>query len=640
MDGEKNVKRRDWVKNAAIVFLAVMLILTFFSNTIMNYSLPEIAAQYPKSQTVSEQIRGSGMVEAGESYEVSVDESRTIASVLVKEGDWVEKGQRLLLLEDIESAELAAAKETLDALKLAYQKSLLATGVDYTLDELDIKNKEEDLERAREDLANISLYQAAYVRACENTAAKKEAVRILQNEYDDVTDSIAALAADDFFLLGAEYKVSLEDAAQKLKTAEANKKKADDAVADIEKQLASNPSGGNITDLRRQVERQEAKIESLYAEYQAALAAGNLSDAAEIKKSITDAERELEYMREDYNTALSQASIHSGYELRLKTALRTQTTANTRYAAAKDTLDKAKNDAREKLVFSQKAIGDKLDGAKASLAEAEAEEAEAKAKASLTVEEAARNIREQERALENKKASLAQTQLKDAETAGIASLDLKAKQEEIKKQEELVARLTEKTVGATVTAGAAGMVRRVNCAAGSKTNPGSSLVTIEVTELGYTLSLSVSNAQAQKVRVGEQAEILYYWYGSASAVLSSVKPDEADPSRRKLLVFTIEGDVTPGQELQLQIGARGRQFETVVPNSAIREDNNGKFILKVTSKSSPLGTRYMAERVDVTVEVTDGTNSAVTGALMNSDFIIMTASKPVNPGDYVRLSSN
>ena len=35
--------RREWVKNIIIVFLLVMLLLTFFSNTIMNYSLPEVS---------------------------------------------------------------------------------------------------------------------------------------------------------------------------------------------------------------------------------------------------------------------------------------------------------------------------------------------------------------------------------------------------------------------------------------------------------------------------------------------------------------------------------------------------------------------------------------------------------------------
>ena len=37
---ETNVKKREWVKTVAIIFLAVMLVLTFFSNTIMNHSLP------------------------------------------------------------------------------------------------------------------------------------------------------------------------------------------------------------------------------------------------------------------------------------------------------------------------------------------------------------------------------------------------------------------------------------------------------------------------------------------------------------------------------------------------------------------------------------------------------------------------
>ncbi len=41
MAEEKKFKR-GWVKNVAIIFLAVLLVLTFFSNTIMNRSLPEV----------------------------------------------------------------------------------------------------------------------------------------------------------------------------------------------------------------------------------------------------------------------------------------------------------------------------------------------------------------------------------------------------------------------------------------------------------------------------------------------------------------------------------------------------------------------------------------------------------------------
>ena len=71
----ENNNKREWVKNAAIIFLTIMLILTFFSNTIMNYSLPEVSAQYVGSGTLSEQIRGTATVEAAQSYEVKISDS-------------------------------------------------------------------------------------------------------------------------------------------------------------------------------------------------------------------------------------------------------------------------------------------------------------------------------------------------------------------------------------------------------------------------------------------------------------------------------------------------------------------------------------------------------------------------------------
>ncbi|MDR0948299.1 MAG: efflux RND transporter periplasmic adaptor subunit, partial [Lachnospiraceae bacterium] len=59
---ENRKKRRDWVKNAAIIFLAVMLVLTFFSNTILNYSLPEVAVQYVQPGNITAKVRGTGTI--------------------------------------------------------------------------------------------------------------------------------------------------------------------------------------------------------------------------------------------------------------------------------------------------------------------------------------------------------------------------------------------------------------------------------------------------------------------------------------------------------------------------------------------------------------------------------------------------
>ena len=55
---------RGWVKNAAIIFLAVLLVLTFFSNTIMNRTLPEVATQSVTSGSITARVRGTGTVVA------------------------------------------------------------------------------------------------------------------------------------------------------------------------------------------------------------------------------------------------------------------------------------------------------------------------------------------------------------------------------------------------------------------------------------------------------------------------------------------------------------------------------------------------------------------------------------------------
>ena len=80
---EQKVKKRTWVKDVAIIFLAVMLVLTFFSNTILNRSLPEAANALVQPGTIDSKVRISGTVEARENYDVTISQSRKVASVAV-----------------------------------------------------------------------------------------------------------------------------------------------------------------------------------------------------------------------------------------------------------------------------------------------------------------------------------------------------------------------------------------------------------------------------------------------------------------------------------------------------------------------------------------------------------------------------
>ena len=65
---ENNNKRKETIKTVAIIFLAVLLVLTFFSNTIMNYSLVQVSTQMVESGTLTSRVRGSGVVTSEDVY--------------------------------------------------------------------------------------------------------------------------------------------------------------------------------------------------------------------------------------------------------------------------------------------------------------------------------------------------------------------------------------------------------------------------------------------------------------------------------------------------------------------------------------------------------------------------------------------
>ena len=125
-----------------------------------------------------------------------------------------------------------------------------------------------------------------------------------------------------------------------------------------------------------------------------------------------------------------------------------------------------------------------------------------------------------------------------------------------------------------------------------------------------------------------------------TVTLASIKPDKNEPGQKKLLTFDVTGSVTAGQTLNLSVGQKSANYDCLVPNSAVREDNNGKFILIVETKPSPLGNRYYASRVDVEVIASDDKLSAVNGALEGYEFVITTSTAPVEAGQLVRLAEN
>ena len=564
-------KRREWVKNAAIIFLSVMLVLTFFSNTFMNYSLPEVAAPYVQSGTITAKIRGTGTVESGDPYNVKISETRTISSVLVKTGDKVEKGDPLFLLEDKESKELTDAQAALDKAMLDFELALLSG---------DISNSTfQNVQNG--NVASINTYQSRIV------AAEAEIDR-WQKQVDEATNAI-----------------------NQLKTAQVNV------------DAGGTPDTGS----------EQNKVN-------AAQAALNSDEVKIAKDKISEwqaAQATCQATIDKYNENIASSVSGNGfvnqvtedeYQLALKNREQYQSLINERQAFINNNPDKVKayDEKVKALADANKALADKQNSKENSTN-------------SLTVQTQNWQTELDKRNIQLKAAQDTKEQLlKDIST----ELNLDYQLDSLQKQRDDIAKLQENAVGASIDAPISGTITSVTVKAGDEAQPDTALVTMQPEGKGFTMSFSVTNDQAKRLSVGDKADLVNSWrYSDMDITLASIKPDTTDPGQKKLLTFDITGDeVTPGQSLNVSVGQKSANYDLIVPNSAIREDSNGKFILIVESKSSPLGNRYVATRVDVEVLASDDTQSAVSGALYGYEFVITTSTQPVEAGKLVRLANN
>ena len=680
MDEKTASKRRDWVKNAAIIFLAVMLVLTFFSNTIMNYSLPEVATQYVQRGTITAKVRGTGTVEATDPYNVIVKESRVISSVAVKQGDTVEKDQVIYYLEDAESDELKKAEDELEDLELAYMKGLFGGTISP-----EIINK---VASGRTD--TFATYQAKVTDMVNRLEAAKARVDECQKNVDaltlqstkDTNNATVNTKPDELNrdqattdLTSAQERFE-RDKAETIAELNAQISELTSQISDLEKLIAnaqsiansgnatsggSTPGGttgsssnnGTLDNLKNKKNETEAKLKSAAskiisaAEKNASFVNNNYDKTVDGVKAWLndnpDKQQDFQTLLQDYDVAYSEDKIAGDL---LNEALNTVTD----YTGNKATLadKKAKLAKLQQKLAEVQAITASSDGgvqdaqnrliqANKNISEITAANSQASvawqnrladANAALKAAQAVYDLLKQE-----------QTEL----AADInAELDLSKASKDIQEKKDEIAKLKEKSEGSAIVAPVAGTISNLAYVAGETTKPEEAAAVIQVDGKGYTVSFSVTNEQSKKVQVGDVGELQNAWYyDDAMVTLAAIKPDPESNGQKKLLVFNVTGSsIQAGQSLNISVGQRSAEYELTVPNSAIREDKNGKFILIVESKSGPISNRYIATRVDVEVLASDDNNTAISAGLYGYEYVITTSTKPVEAGKQVRLNEN
>lgn len=307
--------RKEIIKKAAVIFLVAMLVLTFFSNTIMNYSLPEVATEPVYSGSVSNKVRGQGVVEANSDYEVTVSGARVIKEVKVEVGDSVEKGQVLFTFEEGENTELTEAQDALDQMELDYAKSLLKSMPDYESDNMDIKSAKEDLEAA--------------VKARDKAKSAEKDLK----------------------------KAKTEESAAKKKAASLEEK----ATA-LQEQVETYNNLGNYEEVKAQVTAltdELATLKNQLEELRADLADADGEEAVEIKRDIQNKELEITNKTSELNAAKQTATA-------IQSSSQTYNNLKNQLSAANKELKKAQATLQEKSAEVEKL------GAQPTLADARA----------------------------------------------------------------------------------------------------------------------------------------------------------------------------------------------------------------------------------------------------------------------------
>ena len=586
--------RKDKIKNITIIFLLIMLVLTFFSNTIMNYSLVEVSTQMVTSGSLTTKVRGSGTVEASETYSVTIDETRKIATVNVKKGAEVTTGDLLFTLEDSDSDELDTAKKNLNDAQAAYESAVLAAGITVAERQSIENGKGSTLTEKQNAIAGakqkVKDAQAAVDAAQANVDKIKAQIDALGNTTVDTT-------AEEKAVLDAE-RVS-SDAQDKLSTAEEvytpAKAAYDSAVSDlaaakaayddtVDAYIAAKTAWEKATDETDKKTKEEAK------------------NAAE--SAMNKAKRQLDNCQKTVDTCKASLDSVSGtYETAKNNANNSKTALNNaNYNLSVKKLTGAETAEANNLQAQLNQATTALSAANTALANAtgDSEKVTEKINGEVTISSAYKTV--------------------------------------VELQEE-VAKLQEKSIGTEIKAPISGTVTDIAVTAGTTVNANDVMMTIQPENKAYTLQFSVTENQAKRIRVGDSAEVLNNWYGND--ITATVTNIHKDPQNRSssIVVCDVKGDVSVGDSYTLSIGQQSSNYDNIVPTSAIREDSNGSFLLIIESKSTPLGNRYYARRVDVEVITSDDKQSAVTGALEGYEYVITTTTKPVEENQQVRLAS-
>lgn len=625
-------------------FFAVMLILTVVSRTATAMAIAEVSVETSKAGILTQRYTLSGSIASQNTVDVELPDEVRVTSILAQEGDRVKANDPLLEmnLEDVQdkleqvnyeiqildqkianySIDISTSQD--EQIKQAEEK-VKAAQQDYDLLlkslELSENRSNEDMDQAEEDYQNaLSDLDKAEKEAKDST------IKNAENKLDDAWNALEdAQYGSDSAIASAQN--ALEIAQESASTAE---RKYNNALTVYNQFVdALTKAQERLEELQQQdPPASPEEIEQAQKEV-----TGAKLQADEFKPTLEDASENLDHANSAVRRAQEEVDRVREYQSEL-------------VDRADESVESAEDD-----LFSAQNRTDFRDDASVSGAEGKVDSAKSSLKTANRNEEDRQLNQEKELLAAQRAIDLAKSELKMAQQQAVKAkqsdesarlqnesekLNCIAQRKEKQKLQTLLREISENQ--GIIFSPVDGTIKKLPEQTGN-IQDGSSAVTLARTDKNFQFSAMVDEETAEQLSVGDEGRLSYTTGGKTkneTVQIASIGTVNEE-GKVRVIVNLPEGSVFNEVSATLEIEKNSEQYQNILPLSSLRNIDGADVVLVIREYQSVMGTEQQVEAIEVNVKAQDSKNMAVEGPLMPDDQVVVSASKPIEKGDRVRV---
>lgn len=204
-----------------------------------------------------------------------------------------------------------------------------------------------------------------------------------------------------------------------------------------------------------------------------------------------------------------------------------------------------------------------------------------------------------------------------------------------------------KTVN-NLAAPADGVITGLNCAEGSLSDTSKPLYALTSRRGGFELKVKIDSTKADYFALGDEVEVSIPSSpeGQTSGVVRGInRPSSGETGNNqgdeKEVIIDIQSSTLMGGEHgEVHFKKETRRYEALIPNEAVRKENNKPCVFIVKEKDGALGKEYYIKKIPVYCADSDDSQTAVSKGLYSFDQVACSSDKAINDGDRVRLAAD